>query len=118
MADRPGSASAEGTVGRYRHEAFLYSGMAEFLAGAISFIRRAIRAGGPILVVWSGPKIDLLCQGLGAEARDVSFADMAEVGDNPACIIAAWRAFAQAHAGVTQLWGIGEPVRSEERRVG
>jgi anti-sigma regulatory factor (Ser/Thr protein kinase) len=104
------SASVEGTVGRYRHEAFLYSGMAEFLAGTMSFIRRAISAGDPILVVVSGPKIDLLGQGLGAEARDVTFADMAEVGDNPACIIAAWRAFAQAHAGVTQLWGIGEPV--------
>jgi len=103
-------ASVEGTVGRYRHEAFLYSGMAEFLAGTTSFIRRAIRAADPILVVVSGSKIDLICQVLGAEARNVSFADMADVGDNPGCIIAAWRAFAQAHDGATQLWGIGEPV--------
>ena len=43
----------------------------------------------------------------------LSFADMADVGDNPARIIAAWQAFVQAHAGAPQLWGIGEPVYPE-----
>jgi anti-sigma regulatory factor (Ser/Thr protein kinase) len=97
----------------YRHDAFLYSGMAEFRAGTLSFIRRAVSAGDPILVMVSGEKIDLLRQQLGAEGENVTFADMATVGDNPARIIAAWRAFVQDHAGAAQLWGIGEPIYPE-----
>jgi anti-sigma regulatory factor (Ser/Thr protein kinase) len=100
------------TAGGYRHEAFLYSGMAEFLTGTSSFIRRAVEAGDPILVVVSGSKIGMLRGELGAEAQDVSFADMAEVGANPGRIIGIWRAFADAHAGASQLWGIGEPAYS------
>jgi anti-sigma regulatory factor (Ser/Thr protein kinase) len=106
-------ASLPGTASGYRHEAFLYSGMAEFLAETMSFIRRAVGAGDPILVVLSRSKIDMLRRELGAEAEMVSFADMAEAGDNPARIIAAWQAFVQAYAGAAQLWGIGEPVYPE-----
>ena len=101
------------TASGYRHEAFLYSGLAEFRAGTMSFIRRAIDAGGPVLVVVSKAKIDLLRRELHADAEHVHFADMADVGGNPARIIAAWRAFVQAYAGVAQLWGIGEPIYPE-----
>jgi anti-sigma regulatory factor (Ser/Thr protein kinase) len=101
------------TVAGYRHEAFLYSGMAEFLSGTLSFARRAVSAGDPILVMVSGAKIDLLRQRLGAEAENLTFADMASVGDNPGRIMAAWAAFVQDHAGAAQLWGIGEPVYPE-----
>jgi len=98
-------------VAGYRHEAFLYSGMAEFRSGTLSFIRRAVSAGDPILVMVSAEKIGLLGQQLGAGAEHVTFADMASTGDNPARIIAAWQAFVQEHAGHgAQLWGIGEPV--------
>lgn len=97
-------------VGAYRHEAFLYSGLPEFVSGTSSFIRRAVRAGDPVLVVVSREKIGLLRRELGAEARNMSFADMARVGDNPGRIIAAWQAFVAAQAGARQVWGIGEPV--------
>jgi anti-sigma regulatory factor (Ser/Thr protein kinase) len=103
----------EETVGGYRHEAFLYSGTAEFLAGTTSFLRRAVSSGDPVLVVVSNAKVELLRRELPAEAGNVSFADMADVGDNPARIIAAWRAFVRAHAGAPQLWGIGEPIYPE-----
>jgi hypothetical protein len=46
----------------------LYSGSAEFLDGTTSFIRRAVAAGGLILVVVSADKIGLLRQELGAAA--------------------------------------------------
>ncbi|MDX6390630.1 MAG: hypothetical protein QOJ73_1693 [Streptosporangiaceae bacterium] len=101
------------TARGYRHEAFLYADTAEFRTGTMSFIRRAIDAGDPILVVVSGAKIDLLRQELQADADHVHFADMADVGDNPARIIAAWLAFVQANAGAAQLWGIGEPIYPE-----
>lgn len=100
-------------VGGYRHEAFLYSGMPEYLSGTLSFIRRAVAAGDPVLVVVSAAKIGQLRHQLGAEAEHVSFADMADVGDNPARIIAAWQAFVQQHAGARQVWGIGEPIYPE-----
>jgi hypothetical protein len=75
------------TASGYRHEAFLYSGMAEFVTGTVSFIRRAVRAGDPILVVVSQAKIDVLRRELRADAERVSFADMTDVGDNPARIM-------------------------------
>jgi anti-sigma regulatory factor (Ser/Thr protein kinase) len=101
------------TFGGYRHEAFLYSGLPEFLSGTLSFIRRAVSAGDPVLAVVSAAKIDLLRQQLGAEAGHVAFADMADVGDNPARIIAQWQAFVQGNAGAAQLCGIGEPIHPE-----
>jgi anti-sigma regulatory factor (Ser/Thr protein kinase) len=98
----------------YRHEAFLYSGLAEFRSGTLSFIRRAIGAGDPILVMVSAEKIGLLRQQLGAQAGNVTFADMARTGGNPARIIAAWQAFVPDQAGHgAQLWGIGEPIYPE-----
>jgi anti-sigma regulatory factor (Ser/Thr protein kinase) len=105
--------SRDEAVGEYRHEAFLYSGRDEFLSGTMSFIRRALGAGDPVLVVVSGERVDLLRRGLGAEAERVSFADMADVGGNPGRIIAVWREFVAAHSGARQVWGIGEPVHPE-----
>jgi anti-sigma regulatory factor (Ser/Thr protein kinase) len=97
----------------YRHEALLYSGLPEFLSGALPVIRRAVSAGDPVHVVVSAEKIGLLRAQLGAEAENVTFADMASVGDNPARIIADWQAFVQDNAGAPQLWGIGEPIYPE-----
>jgi anti-sigma regulatory factor (Ser/Thr protein kinase) len=97
-------------VGGYRHEAFLYSGSHEFLAGTLPFIRRAVSAGDPVLVAVSGEKVDLLRRNLGADAAGAGFADMAGIGGNPARIIAVWQAFVAEHAGAAQLCGIGEPA--------
>ena len=105
----PPEPAAEDAAG-YRHEAFLYSGMAEFQAAAMSFIAQAVDAGNPILVMLSGPKIDVLRRELGAAAGKVNFADMAAVGGDPARIIAEWRRFADAHTGAPQLRGIGEAL--------
>jgi anti-sigma regulatory factor (Ser/Thr protein kinase) len=105
-------------VGGYRHEAFLYSGTPEFLSGTLSFIRRAVSAGDPVLVVVSAAKIGLLREQLGAEAGHVAFADMADVGGNPAHIIALWQAFVRDNAGAGQLCGIGEPIGPERSPAG
>jgi anti-sigma regulatory factor (Ser/Thr protein kinase) len=95
----------------FRHEAFLYSGWAEFVAGTVPFIKGGIEAGEPVLVVESPEKIELLQVALGRDADKVLFADMARVGANPALIIPAWRDFVEHHATDNKrLRGIGEPI--------
>jgi anti-sigma regulatory factor (Ser/Thr protein kinase) len=65
-------------------------------------------------VVVSSEKIAGLREVLGADATDVCFADMADVGANPGRIIAAWREFVDRHRGARlPLRGIGEPVWAE-----
>ncbi len=105
--------SGDEIAGGYRHEALLYCGLSGFLAGTASFVRRAVNARDPVLVVVSGEKIGLLRQRLGAEAEHVGFADMAEVGDNPARITALWQEFVDGHHGSPRLWGVGEPVHPD-----
>ncbi len=96
----------------FHHEALMYSGWPQFLAGTVPFIREGVDAGEPVLVVESRDKIDALRQALGADAAErVMFADMGEVGANPARIIPAWREFVDSHGrGGKQLRGIGEPI--------
>jgi anti-sigma regulatory factor (Ser/Thr protein kinase) len=98
-------------VDEFRHEALMYAGMADFLAGTVPFIRGGVEAGEPVLVVESAAKIALLRAELGSDARSVVFADMADVGANPARIIPAWRDFVTKHGGPgRRLRGIGEPI--------
>jgi len=95
----------------YRHEALLYAGQDEFLAGTLAFIRTGLAAQEPILVVISQEKIDALREALGDDAANVHFAEMGAVGRNPARIIPAWRRFIDEHGGQGQrVWGIGEPI--------
>jgi anti-sigma regulatory factor (Ser/Thr protein kinase) len=95
----------------FRHEAFLYAGDAEFVERTSAFVRDGVEAGEPVLVVVPAPKIEWLRENLNEDADGVCFADMCEVGHNPARIIPAWREFLDRHAGVAaRLRGIGEPV--------
>jgi|SRR5215203_198261 len=96
------------------HEAFLYRGPDEFLRGALQFIRDGIEAGEPVSVVLAAEKITRLREALGEDADRALFADMAEVGANPARIIAAWHEFVDEHgAGGRAIRGIGEPIWAE-----
>jgi anti-sigma regulatory factor (Ser/Thr protein kinase) len=95
----------------FRHEALLYEGDDGFADATLPWLREAVAAQEPTLVVVSAQKIARLRGALGADAEDVRFADMAEVGINPARIIPAWREFVDAHAGRGRpLRGIGEPI--------
>jgi anti-sigma regulatory factor (Ser/Thr protein kinase) len=98
-------------VEEFRHEALMYAGMADFLAGTLPFVRGGLEAGEPVLVVESAAKIAMLRAELGPDADAVLFADMAGVGANPARIIPAWRDFVTRHGGAgRRLRGIGEPI--------
>jgi anti-sigma regulatory factor (Ser/Thr protein kinase) len=97
--------------GGYRHEAFFYADTDAFMAGVVPFISQAVEAGEPLLAVLSAPKIAALEDALRDVADGVLFADMAEVGTNPARIIPAWQAFLDARgADDRAVRGIGEPI--------
>jgi anti-sigma regulatory factor (Ser/Thr protein kinase) len=95
----------------FRHEAFFYSGRESFLQGTVPFIEAAVAAKEPILVVVSAAKIALLREALNGAAEHACFADMADVGHNPARIIPAWRQFVSEHSARGRPFrGIGEPI--------
>src|SRR5438270_6312388 len=107
------SATLAGTA-TFRHEALLYAGEEGFLAGTAPFLRAAVEAEEPVLAMVSGAKIDMLREELGGAAAEVAFADMREVGSNPARIIPAWREFVEERgSGTRPMRGIGEPMWTE-----
>jgi anti-sigma regulatory factor (Ser/Thr protein kinase) len=77
----------------FRHEAIMYAGIDEFVGAASAFVRDGRAAGEPTLVVVDRQKLDLLREDLAGDGDGVLFADMADVGGNPARIIPAWREF-------------------------
>jgi anti-sigma regulatory factor (Ser/Thr protein kinase) len=108
-------------VSGFCHEALMYAGDEEFVAGTSTFIREALSSDEPVLAVLDRRKIGMLRAELGDDAEDVHFADMAQVGANPARIIPAWRSFVADHASAERgVWGIGEPIwaaRTEDELV-
>jgi anti-sigma regulatory factor (Ser/Thr protein kinase) len=92
------------------HEAWPYAGDDEFVERAATFVEEGVRAGEAILVVVDRTKIEKVHAAVGDDAPGVVYADMAEVGHNPACIIPAWRRFLDAHDGAPAVRGIGEPI--------
>lgn len=88
--------------------------MADFLHNAVPFIRDGLAAGEPVLVITSTLRIDALRSELGGDAAPVAFADMAQVGSNPARIIPAWQEFIDRERNDgRRLRGIGEPIWPE-----
>jgi anti-sigma regulatory factor (Ser/Thr protein kinase) len=102
----------------FRHEALFYAGMEGFVDATLPFVRDAVEAGDPILVAVSPAKIERLKRELNGGSGKVRFADMEELGSNPARIIPAWRDFVDEQGDSDRpLRGIGEPVwpgRSDE----
>jgi anti-sigma regulatory factor (Ser/Thr protein kinase) len=95
----------------FHHEAILHRGGADgFVAYAAPLIERALEEEAPVLVAVSAERIARLREALGSSAELVGFADMVELGTNPARIIPAWKVFLARHAGRAPALGIGEPV--------
>src|SRR5262245_32719475 len=103
--------------GPFCHEAQLYAGDDEFVALATDFLRPALAAGDPALVLVDDAKQAALGSAVGAAADRVSFVDVRDAGRNPAHIIPLWRGFVDAHAAGTPLWGIAEPYWSERTGI-
>jgi anti-sigma regulatory factor (Ser/Thr protein kinase) len=101
--------SAQARVASYRHEAMLWRGVDDFLAGCVPFIREGIAAEEPVMVASTRERVGLLQESLGTDADAVRFVDMEELGANPARIIPAWASFVR-DAGGRASRGIGEPI--------
>jgi anti-sigma regulatory factor (Ser/Thr protein kinase) len=95
----------------FRHEALFYEGDEGFVAGIAPFVRDGVERDEAVLVVVNASKIDMLRAELPGVSDRVMFADMAQVGRNPARIIPAWRDFLDRNAvdGLA-VRGVGEPI--------
>lgn len=97
----------------FRHQAFLYERRDDLIRVTAHFVREGLAGHERVLVVLGAPKLESLRRELGADAADVQFADMDEVGANPARIIPLWNDFADsARRGIR---GVGEPVTLSRR---
>ncbi len=96
-------------TGRFRHIAFFYRTGEEFATAVSGFLRDGLAAGEPSFTAVSADKISLIRDALGADARDIEFADMAAMGRNPAWIIPRVLAFTSGHPGQRVRY-VGEPA--------
>jgi hypothetical protein len=95
----------------YRHECLLYNGTAGFLAAVVPFVRDGLSRREPTMVAVAEPRLRELRSALGRDADRVLFADMAELGRNPARIIPAWQEFTDRYCGAGYpVRGVGEPI--------
>ncbi|MGH9062600.1 MAG: anti-sigma factor RsbA family regulatory protein [Acidimicrobiales bacterium] len=91
------------------HQALFYESAEDYVGGILPFLHDGLVAGEPALVAVPGPRVDLLRASLGGPPGEVSFADMADVGRNPARILPAIRRFTDSHPGRRTRF-VGEPV--------
>ncbi|MER7621829.1 anti-sigma factor RsbA family regulatory protein [Streptomyces sp. NPDC126503] len=92
------------------HPALFYRTDAEYARQTVAFLRKGLAGGEPMAVAVPGPNLELIRDGLGADAEGVLFLDMTDVGRNPGRIIPrVLRGFADAHpTGRVRI--IGEPI--------
>lgn len=104
----------------FQHQALIYEGADEYLAGTVPFLRSALEAGQPALVVVRKEQAELLEGELGAQADMMRFAVLDDFGRNPAAVIPLWRDLidqskGRAVRGVSELvWPGRTPAEMEE----
>ncbi|MFE1318164.1 anti-sigma factor RsbA family regulatory protein [Kitasatospora phosalacinea] len=99
----------------FRHELYPYDGDAQFLDGAMSFIRDAHAGSELVLVAVGAPKERMLRTELAGTdiAGGVTFLDTAALGRNPGRLIPAWRDWVAKAAEGLPVRGISESAWSE-----
>jgi anti-sigma regulatory factor (Ser/Thr protein kinase) len=93
----------------FRHAGFFYRTEAEYADTVAGFLRGGLARDEPVFAAVPPGKVSLLKDALGADARHARFADMTEMGRNPAWIIPAVLAFTERHAG-RHVRYVGEPI--------
>lgn len=98
---------AGGTAAQLEHAAVFYAAEDEYLDEVLGFVGAGLDHGDLVFVAVPGPKVGLLREHL--RAGQVTFADMTQMGANPAWIIPRVQAFLDAHPG-RQVRYVGEPI--------
>ncbi|HET9675902.1 MAG TPA: anti-sigma factor RsbA family regulatory protein [Solirubrobacterales bacterium] len=101
----------------FQHQALIYEGAGEYLAGTVPFIEAALQVGEPVMAAVSRSQAELLARALGPASRRVEFAPMEEVGRNPAALVPLWRDFVAAGGG-RPVCGISEATWPERGAAG
>jgi anti-sigma regulatory factor (Ser/Thr protein kinase) len=108
--------TAPATPTHFTHEAAFYRDDDEFLDLISTYVREGLALDEAVVVVEPEPRLGLLRTALGADAADVEWFDMLEVGANPGRIIPLWADAVAAHAGTGRgLRGVGEPAHAGRR---
>jgi anti-sigma regulatory factor (Ser/Thr protein kinase) len=93
----------------YRHDVMLWSGHDAFVRATADFVRAGLLSGERVVVALPDPRLGAVRSALGEAARHVEFADMVELGANPARLIQAWVELV-AESGDQPSRGVGEPL--------
>lgn len=104
-----GVAEAPAGVGVFRHVGFFYRTDEQYAATVAGFLRDGLAEGEPVFAAVPPARLTLLRDALGADGRRAEFADMTEMGRNPAWIIPRVAAFTRRHAG-RHVRYVGEPA--------
>ena len=96
-------------TGLFRHVGFLYRTAKEYSTTVAAFLGDGVAAGEPAFAAIPDSQLGLVADALGADARRVQFADMAQMGRNPAWIIPRVQAFVGLHSG-RHVRYVGEPI--------
>jgi anti-sigma regulatory factor (Ser/Thr protein kinase) len=110
------SSAAEGgrsraPFGSFRHEALLYSGADDFVAGAATLVSTALDGNEAVLVAVAESKQQLIYEALSDRSSRVLYADIATLGENPARLIPAWQRFLEEYGGdERRVHVLAEPV--------
>jgi transcriptional regulator with XRE-family HTH domain len=94
------------------HSAFPYRTEDEFRKTVGPFLAEGIERSEAILVVTTGPNIELLREHLGQDAGSVEFVDSSHFYSSPTAALAGFRAFAEANLERGAAWVrvVGEPL--------
>ena len=99
----------------FRHSALFYRGVDDLVDSVLPFIREAVEAGAPVLVALPPDRLAPIEEALGPDAGAVLFANMYEIGANPARIIPEWLTFVDLAPEGSFPRGVGEPVWAGRR---
>jgi anti-sigma regulatory factor (Ser/Thr protein kinase) len=100
----------------FLHQALIYAGADEYLAGTMPFVHEALIGGQPLLIAVDEERGELIAADLGPDVDRALLLDMQKVGHNPALIIPLWRDFLDDHGGVP-VRGIVEPAWAARSRA-
>jgi MEDS: MEthanogen/methylotroph, DcmR Sensory domain len=93
----------------FEHSAAFYAADDEYADAVLGFVAAGLNDGDRVFVAVPEPKLSLLRDRLGGRASKMRFADMTELGANPAWIIPRVREFLDARPGRPVRY-VGEPI--------